>query len=269
MLGDDGSPPSRAPWAKSAPAIFRRLWEGGTLERRDGAALAWLDWSRQTLAPRASFDCGDDLCILSSGLAFRQRPAEAGASQPISLVLPGDICCYTGVTGHAAQSSLVSVVAASVMRAPSRSVAALCERHPKILAAMLSNLATDNETAEELLISIGRRSALERVAHLFCELEFRLRRMGLARNGRYRLNLTQADIGAYLALSAVHVNRTIQELRRRGLVSGRGGDISLPDLGALRRLCGFSPAYLAADTLSEPRPVPQHLQAAVQAGATL
>ena len=226
------------------PGIFRRLWETKNLEDDDIAALASLSWMRQHIDAHGRVECGDQLSLLSSGIVFRQRSTSAGLRRPISMVLPGDICSYEWMTGRSPPSSLVAVTPCTVMRAPKGQVIDLCEQYPNVLDAILSNLAVDTAVTEELLLSVGHRTAIERLAHFLCELEFRLRRMRLADNAQYPLHMTQADIGDYLALSAVHVNRTMQELRRRGLIRSTGTRIDLLEQDELQRIAGFSPAYL-------------------------
>lgn len=226
------------------PVIFKRLWETGLLKNNEVAALAGLSWTRQNVPADGSIDSRRDLCLLSSGMVFRQRTMEDGVRRLMSLVVPGDICCYAIVTGHMTLSTLCAVTPCTVMRAPMEEVITLCEHYPNILAALLANLSIDTAVTEELLLSIGHRTALERMAHFLCELEFRLRRVRLADHAQFLLNMTQADMGAYLALSAVHVNRTLQELRRRGLVRTVGARINLLDQAELQRIAGFSPAYL-------------------------
>lgn len=166
----------------------------------------------------------------------------------MSLIIPGDICDYSLITGTSTHYRLAPLARSSFLHLPAEEAVPLFEQVPNVLAAVLAQLATDQEVTEELLFSLARRTALERAAHLLCELEFRLRRMGLSANGRFSLPMTQAEIGEHLGLTSVHVNRTLQELRRRQLVNTQGTNIELPDLSELQRLAGFDPRYLSVST---------------------
>ncbi len=53
---------------------------------------------------------------------------------------------------------------------------------------------------------MGRRSAFEHVAHLFCELYLKLQAVGLAGNFRCPLPMTQTDLADALGLTPVHIN---------------------------------------------------------------
>ena len=82
------------------------------------------------------------------------------------------------------------------------------------------------------------------MAHLFCELHARLSLVGLTEEGRFALDLTQDELSQCLGITAVHVNRTLKDLRATGLLDFRGGRVTLKDVAAVRRLADFDPGYL-------------------------
>ncbi|WP_246740643.1 helix-turn-helix domain-containing protein [Bradyrhizobium sp. LCT2] len=92
-------------------------------------------------------------------------------------------------------------------------------------------LAPNIDPGSDLWVEdLGSRPALPRVAHLICELAARLEIVGLLEGSRFRLPLTQADFAEACGLSIVHMNRTIQELRRKDLIAPRSaccGAVSL------------------------------------------
>lgn len=96
----------------------------------------------------------------------------------------------------------------------------------------------------EHLVSLGRRSALERMGHLLCELHLRLAMVGLADGSGYDLPVTQADLADLLGLSTVHVNRLLQELRQTGPISLRGRRLTIHDLAGLREFSCFDATCL-------------------------
>ena len=72
----------------------------------------------------------------------------------------------------------------------------------------------------------------------------RLEVVGLADGGTFALPLTQIDLADATALTPVHVNRTLRQLREARLVDFRSGRVEIGDLAGLERLAGFDPAYL-------------------------
>ena len=95
---------------------------------------------------------------------------------------------------------------------------------------------------DERIVNLGRRGALERTAHLFCELAVRL--------GddepllKCNLPMTQTDLAELLGLSVVHTNRMVQTLRRKSLAEVGRGRLRIQDFDALAELGGFSSDYL-------------------------
>lgn len=99
----------------------------------------------------------------------------------------------------------------------------------------------------EWTVNLGQRTAIERLGHLFCELFVRLRGIGLTDGDSCPLPLTQVELADAMGLSNVHINRTLQELRRAGLVVFKGKRLTIPDLAALQKVSLFNPNYLHLD----------------------
>ncbi|MCP1208903.1 Crp/Fnr family transcriptional regulator [Devosia subaequoris] len=226
------------------PQIFSRFWSTGLLDREDLQTLQAQEWTRRTVEARTRFQMGRGFCVLASGLAARYGVSDAEEAQSTALIVPGDICDYSVATGTEPRARLVALTKSSYLWISAEQAIALAENAPNVLAAILAQLVIDRAVSEELLFSIARRTALERTAHFLCELEYRLRRMGLAHGGRFRLPMTQAEIGRHLGLTPVHVNRTMQELRRRHFVRSNGSGVELCDQQNLQQLAAFSPHYL-------------------------
>jgi DNA-binding transcriptional regulator LsrR (DeoR family) len=85
------------------------------------------------------------------------------------------------------------------------------------------------------------------MAHIFCELHERLHVVGRTDGNGYELPLTQRELAECLGLTVVHANRTIQELRRRGLVEFENKRLSIVDRRGLEGVAEFDAAYLYLD----------------------
>lgn len=99
----------------------------------------------------------------------------------------------------------------------------------------------DEEKLMNHLVRIGRLTAAERVLNLLLELYDRLERVGLAKNDSFRLPVNQQVFGEALGLSLVHMNRTLQKLRRSELITLRRGVVSLHDRSKLATLACYEP----------------------------
>ncbi len=103
------------------------------------------------------------------------------------------------------------------------------------------------------IVRLGWQTAGGRFAHLMLELHGRLSRVGLAQDDRFAMPLTQHALADVLGFSVVHVNRTLQQLRRDRLLDVRNGMAVLMQRERLQELAGWTPpAVLAAQTCRGP-----------------
>src|SRR5215469_930400 len=91
------------------------------------------------------------------------------------------------------------------------------------------------------LLNVGRQPALQRVAHLLCEQLARREAVGI---NSATIPLTQVDLADAVGLSIVHINRTVQKLRRLGILSAKGPSIEVVSRAGLVTLANFDGHYL-------------------------
>ena len=125
----------------------------------------------------------------------------------------------------------------------------IMDRSPAIRDVFWWLTFVENAVSAEWTTGMARRSATERLEHLLCELLVRLEVVGLTEDNGYAFPLTQEEIGDALGASTVHVNRTLQELRARDLMSLEGRRLAVHDWEGLTALAGFSPDYLHIEGL--------------------
>jgi len=182
--------------------------------------------------------------LLMSGFAFRCRILPDGRRQIVSYLIPGDLCDARLLVLPAATHTISTLTAANVVPFARDALLALIERYPRIGQALCWLALVEELIAREWLVNVGQRTAIERLAHLMCEIFTRMKSVGMTDHGRCELPLTQVELADSLALSTVHVNRTLQELRRRGLVSLSAGMLEIHDFEALQAVALFAPDYL-------------------------
>ena len=117
-------------------------------------------------------------------------------------------------------------------------------RHPHLMRLYWLMTNIDGSIHREWTVSLGRRSALSRMAHLFCEILERLKVAGLTDGNSYDFPLTQQELGECIGLTSVHVNRTLQALRRQGLIQVENRRATILDLESLQSAGEFDPDYL-------------------------
>ena len=100
--------------------------------------------------------------------------------------------------------------------------------------------------------SMGRRSSIERVAHLMCELYVRARDVGLTIGSGMNMPLSQLLLADTLGMTAVHLNRVLKELRLIGAMTYQRGYLTIVDHAQLIRIAGFDDAYLHRRIRADP-----------------
>jgi CRP-like cAMP-binding protein len=178
------------------------------------------------------------------GSAIRYRVLRDGRRQVLNIVLPGDFIGFPGCFFESALYSVTALTDAVVCTVPFTVLIGLFDRSPRLAAAIFWSFACEAAIYAEHLIDVGRRSALERVAHFLLELLTRLQVVGLADERSYQMPLTQELIGDALGLSVPHVNRTLRRLRDDGLVAIEEQRITLKDIDGLSVLADFEKTYL-------------------------
>ena len=191
----------------------------------------------------------DRLYTLLSGWAFRFKMLPDGRRQILNFLLPGDLLGLQArlfaESDHGIEA-LTDVVLCVFAR---ERVWAIFRDHPRIAFDITWLGAREEALVDDGLLSAGRRTAAERLAALFLQLYGRAAAVGLQQGDAVAMPLTQAHIADALGLSAVHLNRTLQRLRRLGLVEFGGGVLRLPNQPALRQLAGDTGAATAARPL--------------------
>jgi CRP-like cAMP-binding protein len=130
----------------------------------------------------------------------------------------------------------------------------LIEKHPRLALALWGDALLDAAIHRDWVANVGRRSAYARIAHLLCEIWFRLKSVGLSHDHVFDLPLTQTDLGDATGLSVVHVNRTLKQLREDGLIRvSKGRIVQLVDWQRLSEVAEFDPAYLQGAKLDPAR----------------
>jgi CRP-like cAMP-binding protein len=186
----------------------------------------------------------ENLFVLLEGSAIRYRVLRDGRRQILNIVLPGDFIGFPGCFFESALYSVTALSDAVVCSVPFTVLIGLFDRSPRLAAAIFWSFACEAAIYAEHLIDVGRRSALERVAHFLLELLTRLQVVGLADERSYQMPLTQELIADALGLSVPHVNRTFRQLRDDGLVAVEEQRVTLKDIDALSALADFEKTYL-------------------------
>lgn len=185
--------------------------------------------------------------ILQEGWANCYKLVPNGGRQIIGFPLPGDFMGLRSILLRTSDHSFASLTDAVVTEVPKQRLNEIFQAFPRVANAILWALSRDESMVVEHLVNIGRRSAIERLAHLFLELGERLKLVGLAEAAGFACPLNQYVLADALGLSAIHVNRILRQLRERDLITVKAHQVIIHDLNGLRELAGYDSAYLNGD----------------------
>ena len=182
--------------------------------------------------------------VMLEGWAYRYKILPDGTRQVLAFLMPGDSCdLHIGLLAemdHSIQTVVPSVVA-TIERQVLDDIMA---RHPEVAKAMYVAQLIDEGTMRAWITSMGRRSSIQRVAHLMCELYVRAANIGLAVNDIVEFPLSQLLLADALGMTAVHLNRVLKELRVLGIMVLGRGSLTIVDARALVKIAGFDETYL-------------------------
>jgi CRP-like cAMP-binding protein len=187
---------------------------------------------------------GHKAFVLQAGWACSYKGLPNGDRQIISFPIAGDCVGLRSVLLKTADHSFSALTDAVVSPVESTHIMKCITEFPRIGAALMWAASRDEAMVVEHLVSVGRRSAIERVAHLFMELAERLSLVGLATEAEFKCPLSQFVLGDALGLTSIHVNRVLRQLRERDLIAIDKGTVRIHDLNGLRKLAGFHGGYL-------------------------
>lgn len=231
------------------PHVIYKLRGFGALESSSE------DWLRdlasrniRTLPPRVDLlrqgDGTGPMHILLDGWAIRYKMLVDGRRQILSVLLPGDIFDINGFMAKSMDHSIASLTGIRVAELDKDVLETARSEHPEVEKLLWCDMHVAAAIQREWSTSLGQRTARERMAQLLCELYTRQSSSRLCVGQACAFHLTQIELAETLGMTPVYVNRTLQDLRREGLIQLESRLLTIHDLPRLQQLALFDPGYL-------------------------
>jgi CRP-like cAMP-binding protein len=179
------------------------------------------------------------LFTLLSGWAFRYKTLEDGRRQILNYLLPGDLVGLQGSVIGEMQHSVEALSSAALCVFQRDDLPNLFRGHPGLAFDITWLASREERMLDENLLSLGRRSAIERAAYLIVFLYQRANVVGLVRNKKLSIPITQQHVADTLGLSIVHTNKTLRKLAARGMIRWQGRACEVLDEPGLLDLSGW------------------------------
>jgi CRP-like cAMP-binding protein len=183
-------------------------------------------------------------CLLIEGFLCRYKTLSDGKRQIMAFYVPGDIPDLLSLHIDVMDHSLATIVPSKVAFIPHDALERLIEQNHRIAGAFWRDTLIDAALFREWIVNLGSRDAYSRIGHLICEVFLKLKAVGLTNGNSCDFPITQGEIADATGLSTVHVNRSIMELRKDGLIILEKGQCTIPDLARLEEAAMFDPTYL-------------------------
>ncbi len=232
--------------------FIQRLMHAAELNEQEVAAVEELcRQPREIGAKKYLSRDGDEMVtfpVILSGWAARYQILRNGARQITRLLLPGDAFYFDCSPDGIAIEEVITLSPCRIVNILHSDMRRVIDRFPAVGEAMRSYGCMENAVLSSWVVNVGRRDALERMAHLICESHFRLSLVDANLGNQMYFPLTQDDLADVLGLTPVHINRKLQQLRQDDLITLRSKQLTINDLRSLQQIAGFDSAYLAPRT---------------------
>jgi CRP-like cAMP-binding protein len=186
-----------------------------------------------------------NLVFIKSGCAIRYRLLRNGKRQIVNLLLPGDVCGLIGSLFERAAFSVTATTDLVVNTCSLNSYTHLCYSRPHV--ALAFSWAAIHEAAinAEHIVNLGRRTPIERLAHLLLDVLNRLYDVNSATADSFILPVSQQILADVLGLSVPHLNKVMQQLRSSNLIAEESRQVRIIDMDALKAIAHYQRRQMA------------------------
>jgi CRP-like cAMP-binding protein len=181
---------------------------------------------------------------LIEGFICRYMDDQEGRRQLVAVHVAGDFVDLHGYPLKRLDHDVATLGPCRIAHVRHEALDQLVRDRPNLTKLLWFSTLLDAAMHREWIFRLGRLDAVARVGHFFCEIEAKLRAVGLSDGHAFSCPLTQADIGEVCGMTSVHINRMLKELRERGLMRMQRRQVTINDLAGLRLLSEFDPSYL-------------------------
>lgn len=237
-------------------SLARRVGHYVDIDHSQFSRLANLPHRQETRVPGEDLvsigETIDYMFVVEEGWAIRSRILDDGRRQILNFMLPGDCFDLMSLVRAKADHNVTAATAVTLRRISTQAFLQTIYSDKKLATAFWWVAVQEEAILREQIIRVGRRSAVERVAHMLLELNRRLAMIEERESNLVDLPIPQSLVADALGLSVVHVSRTFTKLRNDGLIETYPKGIVLKDMDALKELSDFDQSYLQNIKLTLP-----------------
>jgi len=241
-------------FATTSPMLpfVQKLESRTALSSEERQAILVLPFTPEHVRPNRDFVLKGELIrhcsFVLEGVVGAFEQNRQGERQIVAVYINGDMIDLHGVVMPDAMSALQALAPTTVLKVSHSALDELVDRYPNIAEAFWRECSADAGILREWIVNIGRRDARSRMAHFFCELACRWQRQMPVDGTRIPYSITQQQLAEILSMTPVHINRTMQGLRKDGLIDTLDRSVMrFLDWKRLTAICDFDAEYLQLD----------------------
>lgn len=233
---------------RDASPLVRRLGRSVLLTSEEVDYLETMQVNQAAIAKGDEFiHDGEPLRVtflVRRGWVIRYRITPAGRRLIIGVALPGDFIGLHVNFSHSSIFSAAALTSSSLALIEPVRILEIHRRFPVLASGLDWMSVRHSNILAEHKVSLGARSAAQRILHFLLELWVRLEQVGLATAKGFELELTQEQIGDCMGLSTVHVNRSISRLCKENLLRIEKGIVTFPQVSRSISFADFDERFL-------------------------
>ena len=180
----------------------------------------------------------EHLYTVLKGWAFRYKVLDDGRRQILNYALPADMVGLQGTLMREMQHSVEALTPVVLCVFPRAKLWELYSRLPSLAFDITWLAAREEQLIDEHLVSLGRRTALERTAFLLLHLFSRAEEAGMVKDSSIQFPFTQQHVADTLGMSLVHTNKTLKRLFLTKAVRWKDRVFEVLDHAALVNIAG-------------------------------
>jgi CRP-like cAMP-binding protein len=182
----------------------------------------------------------EHLFTVLQGWAFRYKMLDDGRRQILNYALPADLVGLQGSLMGEMEHSVEALTDTMLCVFPRQKLWELYSKFPSLSFDLTWLAAREEHFIDENLVSLGRRTALERTAYLLLHLFQRAEEVGLTRGNTIVFPFTQQHVADTLGMSLVHTNKTIKRLMATKAARWKDRTFELLDRDAMVGIAGIA-----------------------------
>lgn len=176
------------------------------------------------------------LYVLFEGWVTCSVALSNGNQQIVKVHVPGDMLGFPSLALRKTADSLVAITDATIAKIPVAAIGSIFTTMPHLASMLFLAAQRERVALMDALTAMGQTSAVARLAAFVLDIFERATAAGLCSGQSFALPLSQQQIGDLAGISAVHVNRSIRQLRDAGLLAWDKQQVTICNKLGLERM---------------------------------